>query len=161
MLSCQLSCQISLYLPSKLFHNCPPLQLIHLLVFPTGILDLKPYKPAHNVHFQPFLPPKTNQRMLHRLPAPQPILRCINFKKSHKIYLQQLPPCPQQKATPKSPPTATPVHYAQDGVQIQQERWHSRLIISQRPLETFTKAPQHCLTKPMLQRNHFIEPSKS
>ena len=68
MLSCQLSCQISLYLPSKLFHNCPPLQLIHLLVFPTGILDLKPYKPAHNVHFQPFLPPKTNQSLTDSQP---------------------------------------------------------------------------------------------
>jgi hypothetical protein len=103
-----------------------------------------------------------NQSKLHALPASWTILRCINYTKSHKIYLQQLPHCPQQKAIPnQNPLQQPPLSITAMIVKIRQEHWHYRLIRSQRSLEPFTKPPQHLPTKTMLQRNHFIEPSKS
>jgi hypothetical protein len=117
------------------------------------------YKPAHNARFQPFLPPKTNQSFTHCQPYNQ-LSDASTTQNLTKYICNSYPTVPNKKRY-QNPLQQPPLSITAMIVKIQQEHWHYRLIRSQRSLEPFIKPPQHLPTKTMLQRNHFIEPSKS
>jgi hypothetical protein len=154
------SCLIIRQRPLEAFIK-PPQHLPTKLCFKENISlnppSPKTYKPAHNAQFQPFWHPKTNQSFTHCQPYSQ-LSYASTTQNLTKYICNSYPTVPNKKRFPnplQQPPLSIITF------KIQQEGWHSCLIIRQRPLEAFTKPPQHCPTKPMLQRNHFIEPSKS